>query len=719
MILSEIKGVFYFLLIPFVLLLLIGVVQANPVHVANSHDWKDAYSVMLHASLEGNERSYALSSHSVERLTDGVSSEDTVKIYQSATPYVEELEQELKRRGYPVGHVTESSNLNLELDPKTGSYFVISSENPRLTPSLAPLALQRKGWVLFVNETNAQAVSSRLETANEVIAVGEFKRDVLKHISHSFTDRINTGMVYADSQELAERFGTDSTIMLSDGSYLESDYFTDKMPVLITGREKMSDSTFSFLNSMSIDSVVVVGMPHATIGNQVRRASDGTIRVLVKFGESDKENSGVVNSLSLFPLPSSRISLVVTDALYDHTDDELVVTYHNTGSTGTYVFSTISINQDDSEIGSVSDKDSQFLAPGERLSVRYNITLPPQSLVRESNAVFYTSYGHYKTHLDSQLTANNSAEQPFSIPLTIKNFTQDTTQVQIEDIVYRTDKEEVKITLYNNGSEDANASVTIKDVIINGLEKTLNEKTTVKSGRKEVINIPASLDRIDLKENDRFSLRVTYGASDNMMSKRIEQQYPFKTHSIEIHLFAGIIGSVLIILLLLTYHRDVGLLSVRTVHYKTVTSRLEYAREVSPKHTSGNARKDNSLNTAARSLKKRTQKEAKQNTSAKKSTKNRTSKKQAAKKTTKTKATKKSTTRKKATKKASARKTATKRSTRLNTTGRLQGGSGRPPKKSIATQKRTTKKKTSTKRTSKKTAVKSRPKTKASKKRNR
>ena len=135
------------------LLILTVASQASAVDiaVANSEDWTDVYSVMLMSSLEGD-RGFFLNSDSITGFTKVVSDRDTINVYESNTPYIDNLESQLNSVDYTAEQVTESSQLNLDLDPQTGRYYVISSDNPRISLSLAPLALKEDAWVFIVDD---------------------------------------------------------------------------------------------------------------------------------------------------------------------------------------------------------------------------------------------------------------------------------------------------------------------------------------------------------------------------------------------------------------------------------------------------------------------------------------------------------------------------------------------------------------------------------------
>ncbi|MFW6378699.1 MAG: hypothetical protein ACOCZV_01630, partial [Nanoarchaeota archaeon] len=251
-------------------------VDAEEVHIANSQDWVDVYSVMLRSSIDG-ERGLFLNSKSVEGISKLISEKDEFHIHASEDPYLPNFATQLSSQGYTVGLEQTSSEFNLDLDHFPDTYFVLSRDSPRLSLSLAPVAIREDAWVLIVDETNVDIVSDRLSGAEEVVAVGEFQRSILDSIEPHITERINNKILFEDSQELVDRFGVDDSMVLADGSFLEVEFFNEKTPVLLSGGNKVPEETFEFLEKHDVDSVVIVGNNLAVIGEQIRSKSEKNI----------------------------------------------------------------------------------------------------------------------------------------------------------------------------------------------------------------------------------------------------------------------------------------------------------------------------------------------------------------------------------------------------------------------------------------------------------
>ncbi|MGM5480091.1 MAG: hypothetical protein ACQESC_01390 [Nanobdellota archaeon] len=541
------KKVFFTLWGVVFLLFLSSLAYSADIHVANSEDWKDVYSVMLKSSLEDN-KGFFLNSDTLTGFTEVTSRNDDIFLYESNNPYINNLDGQLSSVGYTTQVGSESSQMNLDLDPRNGKYYVISSDNPRVGLSLAPLAIKENAWVFIVDDQTAGQIANRLEDADSVIAVGNFKRTVLEQIEDTFTEWIDNDNLYANSQELADRFGVDDTVILADGSFLEVEFFSGRTPVVVSGHNKILNDTYSFLKEKDVSSVVIVGNKLSTIGEQIRSRSNKEISIFIKFGQSDTSNTGTVYALTMYPLPKPTLSLTVSDAIYDPENEELIARFRNLGSAGVYEVSSITVKSNDVELVSASDDSVRYLASGETLPVSFNVSLSPSEITNETMVEFYTSFGVYPSQLESFLTMENKFGPPFAIPLTLKNLDDDNTKLEIEDVAYYKSLNRIGISLYNNGSQDAYVSTKIHNVVINGIEQTLYKESEVQSGKLKTVYVPASLDKIDIEDNDKFSLVITYGANKDLKLKSIRAEYPFK-------IVSGInttmlVGAIVVVLLL-------------------------------------------------------------------------------------------------------------------------------------------------------------------------
>lgn len=518
------------------LVLILGVAvpmaHALDVTVADSKDWTDVYSVMLHGALQGNTRVTFLNSETMTGFVRTVSQQAPVQVFESSTsPYIAGFAQKLRAAGYNVTNVTTSPSFNLALDPQNGRYIVISQDYYRIAAAVAPIAIKENRWVLIVNENNVDQVAARLKNANNVLAVGSFRRDLLQKIQPSFTDWIHNDSIFIESQELADRYGETQDVILADGFSLESEFFTAQAPVLLSGYNKIVDQTYTWMNTHGVKNVIIVGNKLAVVGQQIRQQSNDSIAIFIKFGQSDAQDTGKIYALTMFPLPQPLLGLTVQKAIYDPQAHQLIAYFKNIGNIGLYETTTVSVKNGNTEIGSGSDKTIPYLGVGEVYAERFNVTLPIDQINSSTNAEFYTSYGLSPNQLDSFLTMENKYGPPFTLPLTVQTVNESGAKLVLEDVTYYTRLDRVGVTVLNNGTKTVYYDAKIRQIVVNGLPEDLFKSDSVAPGQTKTTYLPAQLDQIDLQDNTKFNVDIVYGTDPSNELERISETRNFTTSS--------------------------------------------------------------------------------------------------------------------------------------------------------------------------------------------
>ncbi|MDK2849831.1 MAG: hypothetical protein PWP03_810 [Candidatus Woesearchaeota archaeon] len=522
-----------FLLFAIILILNTSFAYSIELNVANSKDWRDVFSVMLYSSLKGESATF-LNSESLAGFTSVVKEGTDINVYESQEmPYIPNLKSQLSIIGFNVLNEVKGKRFNLELVPKgINKFIVVSSDNYRLLPSLASFAITNKYWVFIVDETNVDEVESYLKKAQEVIAVGNFRRDLANRLQPYFDKWINHESIFRDSIELAESFSSYNTVVLSDGFSLESEYFRTTNPVLIVGSNKLVDDVYNFLVKHNVKSVVVVGNSLATVGEQIRTKSNKTISVFIKFGQADAQNTGKIYALTFFPLPAPKLFLEITNVIYDPQQKKLIVYFKNSGNVGIYELTTVSVKNGDDELASASQTEAVFIGARETLPVSFDMELPVAELSNNTQAVFYTSFGLTPVELDNYLTLPGKYVPPYITSLKVKELDVENLNFDIVDVAYYPSLNRIGIDMINNGSAPVYYSLRIKDLIINGLPETLSKEGVLQpSGSVERVYISAKLDEVDMEENKQFNLIAYYGPDEETKISKLEKTFEFKTAS--------------------------------------------------------------------------------------------------------------------------------------------------------------------------------------------
>lgn len=519
----------YFLFILVILLPIFSCsVLADTVAVSNSEDWVDVYSVMLSSALK-NEKAVFINSKTISSITKTIFSNKELYLYESSDkPIISNLDSQLFSQGYTIKEVIESDDFNLDLDPGMGNYYIISEYNPRISISAIPLAKKNNYWVLIINENNADKIVEKLRNANSVIAIGEFRRDLLNSILPYVDERINNKDPFKDSIEISKRYKDLDNIILADGSFLEEDFFNADVPVLVSGSNKLGDSTYDFFKQEGVKSVTIIGNEMAVVGEQIRENSNKQISVFIKYGQGTVSSGGQVFALSEFPLPKSKIALTITKSIYDPDRDKLVIYFENIGNTGLYELTSLSVKTNDKEIGTASDDEVRFLGAGETMPVEYDMNLPDEEITDETIVEYYTSFGVYPSELDRFLTMSDEYSPPFRTKLIIEKLSEDTSSLEIIDAAYYSNVKRVGVTLSNKGDSKVYYSVRFENLIVRGLEENLYKEDSIDPGQEKTTYISVELDEVDIQENEVFKITARYGKDQGSKFKTIVKELPFK-----------------------------------------------------------------------------------------------------------------------------------------------------------------------------------------------
>jgi hypothetical protein len=401
----------------------------------------------------------------------------------------------------------------------------------------------------------------------------------LDQLEPVITERINNNDVFADSQELATRYGNTGSVILADGAFLETEFFVAKNPVLLSGYNRILDQTYEYLEEEQVQSVVIVGNELSVIGEQIRERSEKEISVFVKFGQSDTVNSGRVYALTMFPLPKPRLALTVKQALYDPVNQQLIASFENLGNAGIYQLTSLNVLDTEGEIiGSASNDEVVYIAAGELLPVTFNISLPSTS-IEGSTVEFFTSFGLYPAELDTFLTMQNKFGPPFSVPLLLADLEADPSKLSITEVAYYKNLKRVGVTILNEGENQVYYNLKINGLIVNGLEQDFFKQDTIRGGVEQTTYISVTLDDIDLEENNEFNIVLTYGQDEELLLNNVNVKYPFVATSTGI--FAGLATSlggtgsvvVLIIVVLAVLGAAVYFLKIKPNQSTTFTPR--------------------------------------------------------------------------------------------------------------------------------------------------
>ena len=530
--------------------ILLSSVLAAPTNVVNSRDWSDVYSVLLASKLDETQ-AFFVNSESLVAATNYLNNEMEITVYDGQDAiYISNLGSQLRSAGFTVEDSVRDGDLGLALDPGVSTYYVISEDNYRTAISLLPVAIKQKAWVFIVDEDNVATVAERISAAGvtQVIGVGTFPRDTLSQLTEYFTEYINNENIYLDTHDVAKKFGDLSAVVLADGSTLESEFFTGRMPVILSGFNKVLDDTYNFLEDNKVENVIIVGSELSVVGEQIRTRSNKEISVFIKFGQSGSGQVGKIFSLSFFTLPTPQIGVAIDKAIYDASENKLFVTYKNVGNVGVYLLSTISVKNDDTQIGEGADSGVLFLGAGETFIQAYDMTLNVVDVAENTKVEFFTSFGAGASQLDSFITADDKFGPPFSLSLSLEDIGTDAAQLDLVGAAYYPDLKRVGVEVTNPTAETVYYNVKVNQLVVNGIATDLFKQDSVKPGTTKITYIPVVLDEIDVDENDEIKVTLVYGSDEEILLKAVSQNFAFELIRTGLSLIVWIIIVLVVVL---------------------------------------------------------------------------------------------------------------------------------------------------------------------------
>jgi hypothetical protein len=549
---------------------------ASTNYAVNSMDWKDVHAGMQHAFSQGSEEVYFARSSDASGLTTLMPKGDGVTILESEErPYTENLDGILESKGYTVENTTEFQDATTEL--AGGDNFIVVSESyPSAAVAVMPLANQLEADVVIANTDNIDQVEQLIQDADgDVILAGVFRRDLMNTLEEHSTEQIIEPNKFELSVKLTERYLEEKPetqrVFVTDGSKLESDLIRGENPILISGTNLIPEPVDQFLfqnPEHNLQSAVMVGNEMTTVGQEVSdrnitrngETTDEQMDVFIKYGQA-RGDSSQIYALSMFPLPTDDIDLRIGDVRYEPNSKRLIVNYRNMGQSKMYSLTTMRITSNGEEAGSTGDENPIFISGNSTRTVEYQTNLTPEEY---ENAVveFSTSYGETPDNLDTYLTEEGRFSPPVEKQIQVEEV-EDNSSLELENVVYLTDIQRMKIDVKNTGNVTAHFSAVVEGLTVRGIEEDFSTETeAVEPGETATEYIPVELDSVDQEENDQVSVSLRYGEDPDLKVNSNENQVDFKTSTRSLTSrvtgspTAGLVVITLLILAGLVYKRE-------------------------------------------------------------------------------------------------------------------------------------------------------------------
>ena len=497
------------LVLLFSLIFLAQGVMAETHVISNSENWKDVYSSMLFASLNGDQGDFLASTQHGPVLLNGISTNNDILILSSENkPFVFNYKKSVLARNYASVEERSYEDFNLELidELDVKNFVIVDGSYGYSAVAVTPYAVLTDSWVFFADRVNIAEVEAAISKreVGDIVIYGYVDREVSESLADYNPVVINSGDRFEDNVKIVEAFKDISEakqVLLSNGEFIERELMSGSHPILFTGRENVPDKIADYLQSSDIEVGVLIGNELINAATNIRRTAG--ISVMVKFAQGARaQTAGVsaVEGLDLFYLPTPSLGLEIYSVKYNKAASQVEVTYHSLANVPIYVQGTLTIISDDDN-KKVGDLDSVFIAPSDFKTLIYpDITLTGEDLKAE----LYVLFGEVPSSLDRELSG--------SYDMGVINVIDDC-DIEIDYVKYNKQKKVFAIAVDNLADVGCYVDVELSDVEINKIVQTIGSEGSefVKARDSMVIEIKQRMDDADLDDNSYVNLVAYYG----------------------------------------------------------------------------------------------------------------------------------------------------------------------------------------------------------------
>ncbi|MFW6014297.1 MAG: hypothetical protein ACOCQG_03940 [Candidatus Nanoarchaeia archaeon] len=521
-----------------------GLAFAQDQVVINSRDWQDIYSGMIYAKINDADGRYPIEETRAELLLQMLdTNKEELMLIESGNRVLSGYRSRLETRGFDV-EVFESENINLELAgiSNASGFIVMDDVYPHSSVSIAPFAVLKNYYVLFANADNIEEVIGIIsEEGGEVIQYGHVDREVSDELEQFSPIVIDSGSKFENNIEIVEMFKEEANVsqfILTDGSFLEPQFFSGSEPVVFIGRTNTPDSTIEFLKESEIKNGIVIGNELVDLASNLK--NEVGMNFLAKFAQGFQQEQ---YTLDIINLPEPDYNPVVSEVMYNTNEDELVVSIENEGVTPVMFIGTYVISKDNETIATVGDDDAVFL-PGQSTSTQtYDVDLEDEGEIEvQANVI----YGEEEQDLENL--------NEFTLPIDFLEII-DNSNISLEDVHYDRSINRFIIEIKNIGEDTVYATAFFEDLIINDRAQRLgtDELLSLAPGESDEIRIRADLTPLDIEENPQIRLNLRYGAQANMLLNHKQEERELVVAINEMFIIAGavLLAITVIIFLLL------------------------------------------------------------------------------------------------------------------------------------------------------------------------
>jgi len=525
--------------IGFLLLAMLQSSLASDQVVINSQDWTDVYSGMIYARLNSIEGSYVIDEGHALMLQDTLKkTKINVTVIESVSaPYIRNYNLNLETRGFDTEVIQARDNLNLLLADllQAEGYIIIDKRYSYNAISVAPYAVRKNYYVMFADADNIDDVSDLLnrKDAQTVIIYGFVDREVTSNLEEHNPIIINKGDKFSNNLEILKMYNEEfkpSQLVLTNGGFMEPQFFQGTSPVLFIGQSNIPDQTLEHLRDSNIKHAILIG--YDLFDNAVALKNAVGMRVIVKFAKGIGSKQ---YALDVFELPQAMYSVAITSVDYNTRSKKLEISYFNPEESPAFMKASHTVLKNNNSVLAVADEDIIFIGNGEVLTSVYDADLSEHSeseLVLRSNLLYGEDIG--------ALEFLKMVENPVNFIIY-----EDRSDIDIIKVYYEKSSKRFVVGIKNTGKVPVYASPRIRDIAMNNKRETLTgEVNIIEVGKTGQFRIKAILTPEDIEDNKQITVGVRYGTREKALIHYKEEEFDLK-----VRIISGIvlIGGVLIL----------------------------------------------------------------------------------------------------------------------------------------------------------------------------
>jgi len=517
--------------------------------IINSENWKDVYSGMHYANLDGVGSDFLVSTGHGPILLNDIKKENDIRVITSKSiPYVFNYPGTIQREGFADVDEISVDDANLELIGELediSNFVVVGDSYGYNAVAVVPYAFKTRSWVFLANRFNAFEIESILNKRNveNVLIYGYVDREVREVLEKYSPKIIDSGDKFEDNIEIVKKYleiNPTEQVVLTNGDFLEKEIMSGTEPVLFTGRSNVPDKIRDYLKNSDITIGVLVGNELVGAATNIKRTTG--ISVMVKFARGARsQNKGIaaVEGLDLFPIPTPSLKLSIHSIKYNRVTGQLEITYKSDSNVPAYLIGTITILSDSGQV-KVGDLEPIFIAPGDFKTIIYPLNL---TSLENLQGKVYVLFGETPSSLDRLL------EQTLEIGVID---VIDKCEIEILGIRYNQQKKVFFVKTKNLGDMDCWVDIELKDVFIDGINRMLGTEgsTRVPAKKTKNIRISADLNEADLERNPFVEVIAYFGEREDSLVKVFKGRFELKIEMLSALTYA-IIALILIIVALI------------------------------------------------------------------------------------------------------------------------------------------------------------------------